>query len=295
MEYVTPGQWEARGRFMELLGQRMFYVDEPATAESMGALVLLHGFPTSSWDWWKIWPALNRQYRLVAIDLLGFGFSAKPRGREYLITEQADLCEALWAKLQLDDFHVLAHDYGDTVAQELLARQNVGRGVGRWRSCLFLNGGLFPETHHPVLAQRLLHSPFGCVFQYLLNRRALQRSLSNIFGEDTQASDREIDDFYALFCRDGGWGNTFRLIRYMEQRRQHRERWVSALAGACCPIGLINGSVDPVSGEHMVQRFEEVIGTDHFIERLPTIGHYPQVEAPQAVLDACLRFLDSLK
>ncbi len=284
-------EWQARGQQVNLLGHNIFYIDEPARGEPWGTIFFIHGFPSASWDWYRIWPELNRHYRLVAMDLLGFGFSAKPSPHDYRIMEQADLCEALCEQLRLEEFHVLAHDYGDTVAQELLARQNAGSGVGRWRSCLFLNGGLFPETHRAVLAQRLLHSPLGPLVGRALNRRSLRRSFDNVFGAGTRASEAEIDAFFALFDRDGGRRNTHRLIRYIDDRRQYRERWVGALREACCPIGLINGSVDPVSGEHMVQRFEELIGSEHFIERLPAIGHYPQVEAPAQVLDAYGRFL----
>ena len=46
--------------------------------------------------------------------------------------------------------------------------------------------------------------------------------------------------------------------------------------------------------QQMVARFEELVGREHFIERLPAIGHYPQVEAPEAVLRAYQRFLDAV-
>jgi pimeloyl-ACP methyl ester carboxylesterase len=290
---VSTDAWEARGSYRELLGHRIFVIDEAAREGDRGTIFLIHGFPTSSWDWWKIWPALNRDYRLVALDLLGFGFSAKPSPHDYRIMEQADLCEALVQLLQLERFHVLAHDYGDTVAQELLARQNDGSGAGQWLSCLFLNGGLFPETHRAVLAQKLLLSPLGFLVSRGLSRASLRKSFDHIFGPDMKASDAEIDAFYALFERDGGRRNLHRLIHYMTDRRRHRERWVDALRQARCPIGLINGSVDPVSGDHMVQRFEALVGTGHFITRLPRVGHYPQVEAPQAVIAGYQAFLTS--
>ena len=294
MEFVSLEAWKPRGKSVRLLGHELFYIDESATEVERGTLLLIHGFPTASWDWWKIWPELNRHYRVVAMDLLGFGFSAKPCPHDYRIMEQADLCEALVSHLQLTRFHVLAHDYGDTVAQEMLARQNAGTGAGTWQSCLFLNGGLFPETHRAVLSQRLLHGPLGFLFRHALTKRSLRKSFNKIFGPDTPASDAEIDAFFTLFSRDGGRRNLHRLIQYISDRRTHRERWVTALREARCPIGLINGSVDPVSGEHMVRRFEELLGNDCFIERLPRIGHYPQVEAPEAVLSAYARFLDGL-
>lgn len=287
---ISTGEWRSRGQEAQLLDYRIFYVDEAATEEPRGTILLIHGFPTSSWDWNRVWPELNRHYRLVAMDLLGFGFSAKPAPHDYRIMEQADICEELAGHLGLREFHVLAHDYGDTVAQEMLARQNEGLGVGSWRSCLFLNGGLFPETHRAVVAQKLLNSPIGFLFRHALNKASLRRSFDRIFG-DRKADEEELDGFFELFDRDGGRRNVHRLIRYIEDRKRYRERWVGALKAAGCPIGLINGSLDPVSGEHMVQRFEEVVGTDRFVRRLPRVGHYPQVEAPGAVIDAYSDFL----
>ncbi len=291
---VTIENWRARGQTAELLGHSIFYIDEAAREEHRGTVLLVHGFPTASWDWWKIWPDLNRHYRLIAMDLLGFGFSAKPCPHDYRIMEQADICEALVKQLELDAFHVLAHDYGDTVAQEMLARQNAGQGSGQWLSCLFLNGGLFPETHQALLVQRLLLGPLGFLVRHAFSRKSMRQSFDRVFGPDTPASDEEMDAFWELFILNNGQRNLHRLIHYMTDRRNNRERWLHALQQAICPIGLINGSVDPVSGEHMVRRFEELAGAGHFIERLPAIGHYPQVEAPQEVGSAYRNFLDSI-
>ena len=120
---TSTEEWKARGATASLLGYDIFYRDEDAREECRGTIFLIHGFPTASWDWDKVWPELNRHYRLVAPDMLGFGFSDKPSPHDYRIMEQADICEALVRYLDLQEFHVLAHDYGDTVAQEMLARE----------------------------------------------------------------------------------------------------------------------------------------------------------------------------
>ena len=286
--------WQQKGTTLRLCGHSIFYIDQAATERDQGTILFIHGFPSASWDWWKIWPELNRHYRLVAMDMLGFGFSAKPCPHDYRIMEQADICEALVRELGLEQFHVLAHDYGDTVAQEMLARQNQGNGAGQWLSCLFLNGGLFPETHQALLVQRLLLGPLGFLVRHAFSRRSMRQSFDRIFGPDTPASDEELDALWQLFTRDNGQRNLHRLIHYMSDRRQHRDRWVEALQRACCPIGLINGSVDPVSGEHMVQRFQELVGEQHFLRRLPQIGHYPQIEAPNEVLAGYRAFLETV-
>ena len=48
-------------------------------------LLLTHGFPTSSWDWNKVWDSLSKQYKVYAMDMLGYGFSSKPSVRKYSV------------------------------------------------------------------------------------------------------------------------------------------------------------------------------------------------------------------
>ena len=285
-------QWRERGHFSRLLGREIFCVDSGELDRP--AIFLIHGFPTSSWDWAPIWSALHESYRLVALDMLGFGFSDKPRDHRYSIMEQADLCEALLSDRKLTRFHVLAHDYGDTVAQELLARQNEGTGAGSWLSVCFLNGGLFPETHRARLIQKLLLSPLGPLINALSTKRTFDKSFSAVFGPGTKPSKAELEGFWKLINDKGGKHVFHNLITYMNERKQHRARWVGALKQSSVPIGLINGSMDPVSGKHMVARYREIISVDHFTVELPAIGHYPQVEAPAEVAEAYLRFLRQL-
>jgi pimeloyl-ACP methyl ester carboxylesterase len=289
---ISVEKWRERGHFSQLLGRDIFWVDSGELDKPV--IFLIHGFPTSSWDWVPIWGALNESYRLVALDLLGFGFSEKPNPHTYSIMEQADLCEALVSDRELEQFHVLAHDYGDTVAQELLARQNEGKGAGRWLSVCLLNGGLFPETHKARLIQKLLLSPLGPLINKLTSKQTFDKSFSAVFGPNTKPSPEELDAFWNLINYNDGKHGFHNLITYMTDRKTHRERWVNALQSAAVSIGLINGSMDPVSGAHMVERYRELVSRDHFTVQLPTIGHYPQVEAPSEVVDAYLQFLRQL-
>ena len=120
--YPAIQTWHDKGRFTQLLGHSIFYIDEGD--KDLPVLLLIHGFPTSSYDWKGVWQVLRSQFRIVCLDMLGFGFSDKPNARNYTIHGQADIVEALVEALDLKEFHVLAHDYGDTVAQELLSRQS---------------------------------------------------------------------------------------------------------------------------------------------------------------------------
>ncbi|MDX1588641.1 MAG: alpha/beta hydrolase [Oleiphilaceae bacterium] len=272
---------------------RIFLVDS-APGDARPVLLLIHGFPTASWDFAPIWAALTEHFRVVTADMLGFGFSSKPRhNHTYSIMSQADLMEAVLAHLAVDHYQVLAHDYGDTVAQELLARDRL-RQQPRILSACLLNGGLFPETHRPRPVQRLMLSPLGGLAGRFLGQSAFNRSMGNVFGPDTPPSRETLEGFWRLVREKDGHRLMHKLIRYMVDRRVHRERWLQALTGARCPLALINGSADPVSGAHMVARYRELVG-ETFIAELPGIGHYPQLEAPDQVLSQYRRFLREAK
>lgn len=285
---IPLDDWRSRGRRYLHRGHEVFYVEEG----SGPALLLIHGFPTASWDWSPLWPALTARFRVIAPDLIGFGFSAKPRAHAYSVTDQADLCAGLMAERGVREADVLAHDYGDTVAQELLARFDEGAASLGLRSVCFLNGGLFPETHRPRPVQKLLIGPLGPLVGRLLSRRSFARSFSAVFGPRTQPTVHELDAFWRLITENGGRRIMHLLIRYMTERRTHRARWVGALQRSRVPLRLVDGALDPVSGAHMVARYRELVPEPDVV-LLPDVGHYPQWEAPQAVLAALLAFVDT--
>lgn len=285
---IALSDWFEQGASFIYRGESVRYW----TAGEGEPLLLIHGFPSGSWDWHRLWGALSQRYRVIACDMLGFGFSAKPRGYRYSLLDQADLQQALLDHLGTQTCHLLAHDYGDSVAQELLARHH--RGPRLLESLCLLNGGLFPETHRPVLMQRLLMSPIGFLIGRGFSRERLGRAMGQVFGAATQPSEEELDAFWQMVCYNDGPAVMHRLIRYMAERPVHRDRWVKAMRETSLPIRVIDGAADPVSGAHMVQRYRELIPNADTV-LLEGIGHYPQIEAPTAVLDAYLAFREGLQ
>jgi pimeloyl-ACP methyl ester carboxylesterase len=286
-------EWRQSGKTFQYRGHPIFY-----RVEGEGpALLAIHGFPSASWDWHLVWRDLTERFRVVAPDMIGFGWSAKPRTYDYSMVDQASLMEALLGDLGVSRAHVLAHDYGDTVAQELLARHEDRRERGEpglaIESVCFLNGGLFPETHRPRTAQRLLASPLGPLFGRLVTRRSFAAGMTAIFGRDTPPSAPFIDELWALLRHEQGQRVVHRLIAYMAERRRLRARWVGVLARTRVPLRVVNGTADPVSGGHMVARYRELVPRADVVE-LEAIGHYPQIEDPASVLRAFRAFHDEV-
>lgn len=288
-------RWHEKGDLTKLncrLGAfNVFFIDENKGKED--TILLIHGFPTSSYDFAKIWPSFSSTHRLITMDMLGFGFSEKPDNRQYSIHQQADLYESLIDTLGIDRYHVVAHDYGVSVAQELLARQLEREAQTQWLSCSLLNGGLFPETHRALLIQKLMLSPAGKWINRATGFNAFSRSFSSVFGPQTKPTKDELAEFWESICYNNGRHLFHNLITYILDRREHRQRWVSALQQSSAPLALINGSYDPVSGAHLVTRYKELKCRLDYLVELDNIGHYPQVEASQEVSSSILAFINS--
>lgn len=251
-------------------------------------LLLIHGFPTSSFDWASVWPALAQTRALHTIDMLGFGLSDKPLDYPYSIKGSADQWQAYVQEQGLAEVSILAHDYGNTVAQELLARQNEGRLPFRIRKITFLNGGLFPEATFPILMQKLLLGPVGPAVARLSSYRSFAGSMRKICTRVPDEPSMRVH--WRLLERSHGRLVLPKIIQYIRERHTHRQRWVGALLDSGVPLSLINGVDDPISGAGIVARWRELLPDSKVIE-LSGIGHYPQWEAPGEVVQALASLL----
>lgn len=282
--------WKSSGTYFTYKKQQIF-INESGTGET---LVLIHGFPTSSWDWHKMWQPLAEKYHVLTLDMIGFGFSDKPKKYAYSIFDQADLFEAFLESKNIQKFHILSHDYGDTVVQELLARTRNKNYKFQIQSVCFLNGGMFPETNFPTITQKLLLTPLGKYLKYFMGKRTLAKNFRKIFGKNTQATSQEIDDFWKTIDYNNGKDVIPKIITYLHDRDIHKIRWREAIQKTdVIPKILINGGADPISGKHMAIFYKEIIPNAN-VHILEHIGHYPQTEAPKKVLDIYFKFRASL-
>src|SRR3954470_5365759 len=109
-EQLTPelARWRERGALHSLAGHEVFVVDVPAADPSSGRepLLILHGFPTSSYDFDAVIDDLARDRRVIAPDFVGFGLSEKP-DMTYTLALQADVVAALTTELGVDRLALL--------------------------------------------------------------------------------------------------------------------------------------------------------------------------------------------
>src|SRR5215813_4272376 len=109
-------------RSAEVDGLKVFY-REAGPAEGP-VLLLLHGFPTSSFMFRDLIPQLSDRYRVIAPDHLGFGLSDAPPVEEFDYTFDAltDLTASLLAQLDVARYAIYVQDYGAPIGWRLALR-----------------------------------------------------------------------------------------------------------------------------------------------------------------------------
>jgi pimeloyl-ACP methyl ester carboxylesterase len=137
-------------------------------------------------------------------------------------------------------------------------------------------------------------SPLGSIVSKLISEGQFKRGFTNVFGPDTKPTEKEVENYWQLLKYNNGIAASHKIIRYLEERKKFRTRWVGAMQTTKVPLRLINGMYSPTTGTAMADRYRELIPNADVVE-LHNIGHYPQIEVPKKVLKALLEFIDNLE
>jgi pimeloyl-ACP methyl ester carboxylesterase len=288
----APDLWQGRGGRIPLVGHEVFVIDiDPVEEEAREPLLVLHGFPTSSFDFHLVADGLARDRRVVLFDMVGYGLSAKP-DLAYTVDLQADVTMALVERLGLHRLSLLTHDYGDTVGGELLARHDEGRWQVEIVQRVLTNGSIFISMAHLSIGQELLLSlpDQRLTDGTFLDADALAESLAATFAPNSSVSPDELADHVGLIMRDGGQHLLPRTIRYIEERRQREERFTGAIEVHASPLAVVWGTEDPIAVVAMVDHLMAA-RPETRVEILDGVGHYPMIEAPERFLSAVLAAL----
>jgi len=277
--------WRDAGAFVEVVGRRIF-VRERSGDAGRAPVVLLHGYPSSSYDWRHAFEALGDR-RLFVFDFLGFGLSAKPRDQRYSLRIQADLAEALVAeRFEGEPVVMVSHDMGSSVATEILARDLDGRLSFKLRSALLFNASLVREQASLLWGQKLLLSRLGPLAARLTSEFGFRRQFAGIFSAAHPLSPEEAADQWSLLAREDGHRLLDRLIYYNHERvtSPTAERWHGALRDWPGHLELAWAGQDPICTEAVLQAVLR-LRPHAAVTRLPGLGHYPQIEDPTAVCE----------
>ena len=269
-------EWERRGSSEEFGGHSIHVFRQAGEGP---LLVLLHGFPSSSYDWRLLLEQIPGR-NVLAFDFLGFGLSDKPREHDYSLFWQADLTEELVRRNGGGrPVAIVAHDMGTSVANELMARDLEGRLEMEIASIVLFNGSMVLEVASPTPAQRALRSRLGPLVARLSSERFFRHQFGSVFSDAHPLSEEEAEDQWSLICHKGGRSLGHRTISYMDQREEHAGRWHGAIREWPGELRLAWGMRDPVATTKVLAALRE-LRPGVAVSELPELAHYPQLEDP---------------
>jgi len=289
MQWRSPlvAAWERRGTYRTLAGLKTFTIHVPATGgETLEPLLVIHGFPSSSFDLHHVVDALAEHRQVLLLDMIGYGLSTKP-DRAYTIDMQADVVQEFVGDVGVSRIALLTHDVGDTVGGELLARQSEGRWPVEVTRRVVTNGSIYIEMAHLTAGQELLLSlPDERLADTVgINGAAMRASLAATFSPRSRVDEDDLAGEWELISHDDGHLLLPRTIRYIEERRQNQARYTGAIEEHVSPLAIVWGTDDPIAGPEMATRLHR-IRPDASLRWLDGVGHYPMLESPSQYLSA---------
>ena len=218
-------------------------------------VLLLHGFPTWSYDYAEVATDLASDHDVITLDFLGYGASDKPNPYDYSVAESADTVEDLAAHLGLDSVRLVVHDYGGIVGQELIDRVLADELGFTISSLVVLNFGIVFSAYRPTRLQKLLNLPvIGKLLAGRITANRFRSALDKVRG--SRLTDAQFDNLWHGVARHNGHKLANLHIRYNTERVAHHRRWERALADWNGPLQLVWGLDDPVSGRHVLRSEE---------------------------------------
>ena len=291
---MTANDWKSKGGFITVNDRKLFVIDTSSFFSSEDqvpskTMVVLHGYPTSSYDYYKVLPELSKHYRVIIHDHLGFGFSDKPLDYSYSLLDQADLALQLWQQLGVKKVHLLAHDYGTSIATEIIARNNNHELTIEIEKLTLCNGSMHIELSQLRTIQKLLKNKWlGKYVAKLTTYAIFSKNLRNVYFDKTKVSNNELKDMWMQLDYNEGRKVIHKLSQYINERYTYWDRWIGALKETNLQTNIVWAKNDPVA----VPAIARLIATEISNNKLFWIentGHFPMLENPDEWLNCILK------
>ncbi len=270
-----PAGTQFTAHFVRIGDARIRYV----AAGTGTPVVFIHGLGASLYAWRKnLAPVMAAGYRVVALDLLGFGSSDKP-AHGYTNTAYAQLVVALMDSLHLPDAVLVGHSMGGAIAAEVaIASPTRVRG-------LVLIGAAGLGTREPLLFRVATWPVVGPLVVACRGRSLTGRLLRATYADPRKVTDSDVDQYYAPVA-EAGYGRALRGVL--------REFRFGALDGRLdaitAPTLVLWGEADRLIPIALGRALAAQLNRSAFLS-VPRAGHSVQEEAPDEVNRLVIKFL----
>lgn len=283
--------WIKGGKYMEFEGLDIFvHSSGTAPVDGHGVLVV-HGYPGSSWDWSKVVASVEKKTKIVVPDMIGFGQSDKPLTgtfeENFSLMRQADLYEAV-AKLEgLEEVILVAHDMGQSVGLELMTRQDEGKLSFKIRHAILLDGSTLIDLIQldPMQVEGLKNGDKALTKHKDFDD--YKEGMYGAFAPENHNEETVTIMTHQVFANDGDLVID-QILLYLNDRKVNYDRWVGTFSHfRTAPLSIYWGVQDPTAVIAMAERIKTWNPTIDFY-KLKHSGHWPSLENPDIIAEAII-------
>ena len=243
-------------------------------------LVMVHGFPNSSFDFYKLVPLLENDFHIAVLDFPGSGFSDKPVPNfSYMLEENAEILDYFVREIiKFDDFALYTHDRGVSIGLAFVGHYLDTQPAEYRINYHFLsNSGMFLPLANLMPIQTALLDP--------ARGNALIQARKSV-PRMTQGNPEALA-YADIFKFNDGDSALIHVARYLLERAENELRWLNNLSRSDIPVAYLWGLLDDINPVRISNHVWATYLNDRAAEStywlLPTAGHYPQREKPNEV------------
>lgn len=270
-------------KYFDVDSHQLHYVDE-----GQGPTILfVHGTPSWSFDYRHLIRKLSADFRCIAIDLMGFGLSDKPKNYDYSTPTHVQVLAQFIEHLGLSDLHLVLHDFGGVIGMAYALDR-----PRQIKSITLFNSWLWDASKEPEFQQsaKILRSPL-LPFLYLRLNFSPRFLIPKSF-HDAKNLSKEVHRHYTkVFGKASERHGTLAFARSL----LHDQQWFGSLWQKVHrlsdkPIHFIWGMQDPFVSPKYLDKYASAFSKAQVLE-LKDCGHFPQEEKKEEVVKAVSSFL----
>ena len=274
------------------LGEQLIRIDERLVyAEQTGQgepVVLIHGFGASSYSWRKVMPGLADQYRVVALDLFGFGWTGRPEnGRPFTRDDQVELVLGVMDALEIESAHIVGHSYGGSITMALAADH-----PERVKSMVLVDSA---AVDYPMLRRKWFSrvSFFNWIYVRGLALRTgtAERVFERAYYDDSLVTDDLIEAYLERLRVEGAARGYRSLSRPLPASQWPREIRYQDLEVSTL---VLWGAQDQVVTAEVGRYHADLVRDCRFVA-IEGAGHSPMEEKPAEFIEEVTAFFDEIE
>ncbi|MDQ3015103.1 MAG: alpha/beta fold hydrolase [Bacteroidota bacterium] len=281
-DWLDKVEYPFTSRYWQVQGNKMHYIDEGKG----DTILFIHGTPSWSFDFRKVFASLSLQYRCIAIDLIGFGLSDKPSEYDYSTQHHSETLEKFVIAQNLKDLTLVAHDFGVSIGMSMAFNH-----PDRIRQFVILNSWLWSAEENPeYIRLRKILKNLLLPFFYKYFNFSPRFVLPSTFGDNklSKALKRQyVKPFHKISERKAPLAFVKSLLN---DQSWFESLWINRNNINSQPTLFMWGMKDPIIGPHYLEKFMSGFPNNKVV-KIPTAGHFPQEEQPAIVTEAIQVFM----